>query len=143
MTVSGPAATGPMPSWLGRPVADRPTSITVTVQERDAALASDLAWSDAASFTVTPDAPLLGPGAPPPDFVLWSGTVASSVPIDADRYRLLIQEHEIYPADPPAGRLDIVLRPAFGTRLVYAETVPLDAALLRAATYPATAQLPD
>ncbi len=44
------------------------------------------------------------------------------------RYRLLITEEELYEADDPTGD-GITL----GTRLVYAETVPLDESLLAAA----------
>jgi hypothetical protein len=107
------------------------------VQRKDPAYDSDLAWVAADGFTVTTDG-----GDPydptPADFILWSGAVrfgAGDVDPGA-AYRLLVQEHEIYPADRPgaAGRLleEPLRRPPIGTRLVYAETVPLDAALLGA-----------
>jgi len=41
----------------------------------------------------------------------------------ADRYRLLIEEHEILPADGPDGR-------GRQRRLIYLETITLDRALL-------------
>jgi hypothetical protein len=135
LAVSGPSPRGPVPEWLGEPVSDRPTRVTVTVQRKDPAYDSDLAWVAADGFTVQADG-----GDPydpaPPDFILWSGSVRFT-PADVAQggpYRLLVEEHEIHPADRPGGgtrAIDVQLhRPSIGTRLVYAETVPLDAALL-------------
>ncbi len=112
--------------------ADRPTRITVSVQVRDPDLESDLAWSAAAGFAVTRAA---GVSADDADFILWSGSVryTGKDPLEAGRYRLLITEEELYEADGAGGRgLEL------GTRLVYAETVPLDESLLAAPTYPAS-----
>ena len=64
--------------------------------------------------------------------------------MSSERHRLLIEEHELYEADRPRPAPDAVApdaiaadagielprRPALGRRLVYAETVPIDAALV-------------
>ena len=97
--------------------------ISVTVQKRDESLSSDLAWADSSDFAVE--------AAPPrsdrsPDFVIWIGSVRYLALPDrpkADRYRLLIEEHEILPADGPDGR-------GRQRRLIYLETITLDRALL-------------
>lgn len=128
--VSGPSPRGPLPdvehgAGAG---ARRPTEITVSVQVRDPAVNSDLAWSAAADFAVTQAA-----SAADADFILWSGSVryTGHDALEAGRYRLLITEEELYEADGAVG-------PGLklGTRLIYAETVPLDESLLAASTYP-------
>jgi hypothetical protein len=137
--VSGPSPTGPLPrvepvSALGGVV--RPTRITVSVQQRDPAVNSDLSWSAAADFTVTQ---ATGASADDADFILWSGSVryTGGDALEAGRYRLLITEEELYEADRP-DRHGVTL----GTRLIYAETVPLDESLLAAPTYPAATTKP-
>ncbi|MFL6100303.1 MAG: hypothetical protein ACJ71T_10150 [Actinomycetales bacterium] len=137
LAVSGPSPRGPVPEWLGEPVADRPTRVSVTVQRKDAGYESDLAWVAADGFTVrTDDGDPYDPA--PPDFILWSGSVlfTPGAVEQGGHYRLLVEEHEIYPADRPGGvsrPVDVPLRrPPIGTRLVYAETLPLDQALLGA-----------
>jgi len=121
VSISGPA---PHTSTsLAGVFSDRRTVISVTVQKRDEALASDLAWTDSNDFAVQAD-----PQRPDrsPDFIIWSGSVRYLALPDrpkADRYRLLIEEHEILPADGPDGR-------GRQRRLIYLETITLDAALL-------------
>ena len=132
--VSGPSPRGPLPhieyphGFGGSP--GRPTKITVSVQVRDTAMNSDLAWSAAADFAVTQAA---GASADDADFILWSGSVryTGSDALEAGRYRLLITEEELYEADGAVGQ-----SLKLGTRLIYAETVPLDESLLAAPTYP-------
>ena len=130
--VSGPSPRGPLPQVRAADGdgAGRPTKITVSVQVRDPAVNSDLAWSAAAGFAVT-QAP--GASADDADFILWSGSVryTGGDPLEAGRYRLLITEQELYEADGAIGH-----GPQLGTRLSYAETVPLDESLLAAPTYP-------
>jgi len=128
--VSGPSPRGPLPhvehdAGAG---ARRPTKITVSVQVRDPAVNSDLAWSAAADFAVTEAA-----SADDADFILWSGSVryTGNDALEAGRYRLLITEEELYEADGAVGH-----GLKLGTRLIYAETVPLDESLLAASTYP-------
>ena len=130
--VSGPSPIGPLPhvehaDGFG---AGRPTKITLSVQVRDTAVNSDLAWSATADFAVTQTA---GASADDADFILWSGSVRHSGngALEAGQYRLLITEEELYEADGAVGHgLQL------GTRLIYAETVPLDESLLATPTYP-------
>ena len=137
LTLSGPAPQGPVPQRLGHPLASGPTEVTVTVQRKDPALDSDLAWSAAAEFVVRraaadPNDP------PPPDFIVWSGTVsaAAGVSMATGEYRLLVEEHEVHQVDGPhrgspyTAGIDLPPGPSIGRRLVYAETMPLDDALL-------------
>jgi hypothetical protein len=130
--VSGPSPRGPLPhvehaDGVG---AGRPTKITVSVQVHDPAVNSDLAWSAAADFAVTQAARASADDA---DFILWSGSVryTGNDALEAGRYRLLITEEEQYEADGAVGH-----GLKLGTRLIYAETVPLDESLLAAPTYP-------
>ena len=132
--VSGPVPRGPVPEWLGMRLADRATEIVVSVQRRDASFDSDLGWAAAADFAVEED-PRDPLDPPPPDFILWSGTVHfPAAALTAGPVRLLVEEHELYLVDravPRSGPFEPpVLRPPVGRRLVYAETVLLDAALL-------------
>jgi hypothetical protein len=132
LTVSGPAATGPVIASAGIAAA-RPSSITVTVQEKDPTLDSDLSWRTSPDFIVTA---LTAPAdAPPPDYLLWSATVryTGTASLQPGRYRLLIKEQERYPAD--TSRVLAATLPVM--RLVYAETVPLDTTLLQGSPYPA------
>jgi hypothetical protein len=131
VTVSGPGPTVP-----------RRTRIHVTVQRQDPDLdghETDLGWETAAGVTITDTGadPL---DAPPPEFVLWHGRVALSddAASGEGRYRLLVEEFEAYRVDPVGLPAAAALGPRLGERLVYAETVPLDAALLARPTYPAS-----
>ena len=121
VSVSGPAPRGPL---AAAPGTDRATAITVAVQERDGAIDSDLAWKTVGTFAVDREQP--DPGTPDPDFILWTGTVRYLGALDSlepGRHRLLIQEHEYMFADGPRD----VIRQG---RLIYAETIVLDRALL-------------
>ena len=126
VVVSGPAPYGPVPAKQGHDPTARPTQITVSVQQRDESIASDLAWVDTAAFFV--DGAVRDTSASAPEFILWTGTVryiGADDDLQPGRYRLLIQEHELMEADgEPHG---IVRR-----RLVYAETLTLEAQLLSA-----------
>jgi hypothetical protein len=121
VSISGPAphsSTSP-----ARVFSDRRTVISVSVQRRDESLRSDLAWVDSGDFAVEAGPPKVDRN---PDFVVWSGSVrylALPGQPKANRYRLLIEEHEILPADGPDGR-------GRQRRLIYLETILLDAALL-------------
>jgi hypothetical protein len=110
----------------GGDASGRPTAIDVSVQVKDPGVDSDLAWSTAAGFTVDRLPP--GPHPPQDDFILWSGSVRQqgADELDAGEHRLLIQEYELYEADDENAH-----GVQLGRRLVYAETVPLDDALLR------------
>jgi hypothetical protein len=100
-------------------------TISVILQERDDRLAGDLAWRDApAELTVrpTPEEQTQAVQAP----VLWSNTFQFNADLQPNRYRLLIREYESLPVD---GNPMVVAR---GNRLIYAETILLDEALLSA-----------
>jgi hypothetical protein len=122
VTVSGPA---PRRRPAGVPVGDdRRTTISVTVQRKDSAFESDIAWTSSGDFAVDMDPPLAI--APDLDFILWSGTLrfqAAPTTLKTSRYRVLVEEHEILPADGSSRQ----------SRLIYAETVLLDSALIDAA----------
>src|SRR4051812_27869372 len=132
VTVSGPAPTGPVPPSRrpGAP-AERPTTIRVTVQRDATDLETDLGWEAAPGVTVTPEpSDALDPA--PPEFILWHGSVRFPDP-RTQPLRLLVAEFETYLVDSGAVHDDVEdrwRRPRPGQRLVYAETVPIDQALL-------------
>jgi hypothetical protein len=113
IAVSGVAPVGPL---------GRNPSIEVRLQERaeeDLALEAELGWQDAAPESA---AFISVPGASAA--VLYASNLKLNVPLLAGRYRLLITEYESFPADN-----GLMLVP-HGRRLVYCESVLLDAALL-------------
>jgi hypothetical protein len=125
VAVSGPA---PHTSVVARSAMyqtgnERRTAISISVQRHDAAIESDLAWIETSEFTIVADPP---GGNKDADFILWSGVVRFTGAADtlkSDRYRLFIRENEIMAADGAD-------RPGRQRRLIYAETVLLDDALL-------------
>jgi len=125
VSVSGPAPhRRPNAALLDGPAHERRTAISITVQRRDTAIESDLAWVASGDFVVAADP---GTGTDP-DFLLWTGAVrfvGAVETLKADRYRLLIEEREILAADGSD-------RPGRQSRLIYAETILLDASLLSA-----------
>jgi hypothetical protein len=131
VSVSGPGPTAP-----------QRTRIRISVQRQDPDLVgheTDLGWETAADVTITEaGADPLDP--PRPEFVLWHGRVALSdeAASGEGRYRLLVEEFEVYRIDSGALPAAAVIGPRLGERLVYAETVPLDAALLALPGYPAS-----
>jgi hypothetical protein len=137
ITLSGVAPRGPRPLLHAEPQpprpAEHPTEVTVRVQQRVPDLASDLAWQDVPSgaATLSEDRPA-GPDA---DVLVWTGTVtlAGGAP-PAGQYRLLIEEREYVSAGyvevEQTDGAPIVRQPG---RLIYAETVELDTALLDSA----------
>jgi hypothetical protein len=128
VTVSGPAPTGPvLTSPLG--VSEDPTTIRVTIQRHAAGLDTDLGWETAPGMTVTTE-PGDAVDPAPPAFILWHGAVRFADP-GPEPHRLLVEEFETYLVDVGELNPDIDVRPVrTGRRLVYAETVPLDHALL-------------
>ena len=96
------------------------TLITVTLQERDTTLQSDLAWRDVT--TITPDARSPHP-ADVTNLSLWSGTFRLLIAPQPNQYRLLIAEQELLTSDS-----DRATSPP--NRQIYAEIVTLDEALL-------------
>ena len=133
VTVSGIAPSGPTPVIVGpqptNPVGE-PTVVTVTVQQRDDAVGGELGWKDVAAgtATITEQTSLV-----PSDLVRWTGLVDFAQPVEAGRFRLLIQENEYLSANhvetEPAVRGATPRRFNPG-RLIYAETVAVDTALV-------------
>lgn len=98
-----------------------PTLFRVQVQARIPGVDSDLAWQPVPATVASVDVqrePLTGNE----DLALWQGQVRFAAAITPDRYRLLIEEYELIRAEGPATGAD-------PGRLVFAETVALDAAL--------------
>lgn len=135
VTVTGVAPTGPVPIVTpgGVDQQPRPTAVTVVVQERRDDIGGDLAWRDAAPEVVsvtdrTAEAPPASPA-----LVLWTGTVDFAAEVPADRYRLLICEHEYFSANHVLTEYDETTGDPHAVaprRLVYAETLELDDALV-------------
>jgi hypothetical protein len=131
LTVSGPAPGGPGPEITGAPPTFPvavPTLVSVTVQQRDPVIATDLGWVNAPALaTVTPE-----PSVDPSGLVRWTGSIRFAQVPEPGTCRLVIREHEYlsanYTNDPPFpdGRA-IREQPK---RLIYAETVDIDVALI-------------
>jgi hypothetical protein len=148
VTVSGIAPTGPAPAIYGtqpdKP-ATQPTVVSVTVQERRAGISGDLGWQEAAPSTAiitdqTSTAPSL------PELVRWTGTVDFPQTAEAGRYRLLIREHEYLSAnylavDQPGSAGS--RHPDNPGRLIYAEVVDIDAALIGGPSVPTATSVDD
>lgn len=136
VTVSGPVPRGPVPTYPDFPpipnAPGKPTQVVVTVQERDPAIPGDLGWREASAGTATVTTETDSTFPEEPYLALWSGTVQFDTPTPNGQFRLLIREFEFVSADwaiiHPGGEA----RPPFSEapgRLIYAETVLLDAAL--------------
>jgi hypothetical protein len=160
VVISGPTPRGPVPESHAKPrptvPVDRPTVITVKVQEHDPSIQSDLAWRDAptvldpsagnlcdssmqgdlarsalpaGTFAVCVERYNFSPN--DPDLALWAGSIYFRQPLQPNQYRLLIQEHEYVSADYTIIREQpsghVVEQPG---RLIYAETILLDESLL-------------
>jgi hypothetical protein len=137
VTISGPTPLGPRPVYPDfPPMRDpptKPTRIVVTVQERDPAISGDLGWRDAAAGTavisVNTDAQF-------PDekyLALWSGRVQFAAVPKPQQYRLLIREYEYVSANWAIVHRGGEALPPWSEapgRLIYAETVEIDAAFI-------------
>ncbi len=131
VVVSGVAPVGPVAALKGEvaaiPLAPRPTQIQLRVQRHEGQIVSDLAWEDAPATTaqVAPlfDAPYPGQ----PDLEMWAGVVTFAPNRPPGRYRLLIEEYEHISADYTVTHAGAVRQAG---RLIFAETVELDGALL-------------
>jgi hypothetical protein len=129
VTVSGPAPGGPGPEISdARPTFPVAVPTLVTMQRRDPAIATDLGWVDAPGLaTVAPEASV-----DPSGLVRWTGTIRFAQVPEAGTCRLVIGEHEYLSANytidtlSPDGRA-IREQPK---RLIYAETVDIDVALI-------------
>jgi hypothetical protein len=133
LTVSGPAPSGPVPEITGRqpnPVVTVPTQVEVSIQRRNPAISSDLGWEDAPAGTVTISA-LPVPLTSQPGLVRWTGTVNFAALPDPGEYRVLIREYEYLPANyVKTAQVGRRVRREQPRRLIYAETIEIDAALI-------------
>ncbi len=129
LTVSGPAPTGPAPQITGSqptsPV-NVPTQVEVSLQRRIQNLESDLAWEDAPAGTAVITALPL-----PTGLLRWVGSIAFATLPDPGEYRVLIREYEYLSANYTnnSGRGNAIRREQ-PKRLIYAETVLVDSALI-------------
>jgi hypothetical protein len=132
IVVSGVAPQGPKPivraEPLPRDLSTRPTRIRLRVQERDAALQSDLGWSDAPAAVAAVAINVDGTAPGQPDLELFAATVTFAAPPSPGQFRLLIEEHEYPSADYVLVDGDRVNQPG---RLIYAEIFAIDDALVR------------
>jgi hypothetical protein len=137
LTVSGPAPAGPAPQISGGRPTDPvhvPTRVEVTLQRRTAGLDSDLAWQDAPAVTAAVSA---FPLPPAPGLLRWSGTVTFTAAPEPGEYRVLIREYEYLSANYliTSGRGKAARRDQ-PKRLIYAETVLIDSALVSPPSIP-------
>ena len=91
------------------------------MQARVPGVASDLAWQPVPATVASVDVQRT-PFPGNEDLALWQGQIRFAEAIAPDRYRLLIEEYELIRAEGPATGVD-------PGRLVFAETVALDAGL--------------
>jgi len=137
VTVSGPVPLGPRPTYPDtpplRPVPTKPTQVVVTLQERNPAIGGDLGWRDASAGTATIAVDTDGQFASETYLALWSGSVHFAAPPVQGQFRLLIREFEYVSADwavvHPGGEV-LPPRAEPPGRLVYVETIVLDATLI-------------
>jgi hypothetical protein len=130
VTVSGPAPTGPPLQIVGpqpTTLPGRPTLVAVSVQQFDETIGTDLAWRDAPELaTVTAESP--GPN----DVLRWTGRVTFAKLPSAGTCRLMIREHEYLSANWTEAAPAVGGRPSRNAprRMIYAETVLIDTALI-------------
>ena len=130
VTVSGVAPRGPNVEIANAGIAViavNPTRITVKVQQRDPLIQSDLGWNDVLPAVATVVPQFDGLSGKFPDITLWTGLVTFATPPVGGEFRLVIEEHEFISADSsPAAPFTTGL----SGRLIYAEVMPVDAALV-------------
>jgi hypothetical protein len=139
VTISGPVPLGPAPDYPDFPPLrnppTKPTRIVVTVQERDPAIAGDLGWRDAAAGATGISVDTDGQFPKEKYLALWSGRVQFAAVPKPQQYRLLIREYEYISADWAIVHRGGEALPPWSEapgRLIYAETVEIDAALVGA-----------
>jgi len=126
IVVSGVAPTGPKPvvRTFPRPhdLSPRATRIRVTVQQRDASMQTDLAWSAAPPNTATVTVVQDGTMPSQPDLELFAAQIVFAAAPMPGEMRLLIEEHEYVSADYTDHVGRVAHEPG---RLIYAEILPL------------------
>jgi hypothetical protein len=130
LTVSGPAPTGPAPFISGRQPTHKvnvPTLVTVTVERRNPAIKTDLGWEAAPGAAAINAQSLAGL----PGLVRWTGTLDFAQLPEPGELRVLVREYEYlsanYTIQSGRGRN---LRREQPKRLIYAETIEIDTALI-------------
>jgi len=139
VTISGPVPLGPAPVYPDIPPLrhrpSKPTEIVVTVQQREPAIAGDLGWRDVAAGVASIAVETDGQFATEKYLALWSGSVQFTATPRQGQFRLLIREYEYISANwaivHPGGEALPPWSEAAG-RLIYAETVEIDEALVGA-----------
>lgn len=142
VTISGVKPSGPLPQIVPTPTipVSAPTQIEVEVQQFDDTIGGDLAWRSVESSVA-----IVQPGSPftPDASVLWTGSVRFSESPTPGQFRLLIREYEYISAEYTVNA-DGTTSPALPSdlstetriigsaprRLVFAETITLDDALI-------------
>jgi hypothetical protein len=129
LTVSGPAPAGPAPQIsAGKPTTPVgvPTQVEVSLQKRISGMNSDLAWEDAPAGVATVISLPLSAG-----LLRWSGILDFAALSGPDEYRVVVREYEYlsanYTVNSGRGK---ALRRDQPRRLIYAETILIDAALI-------------
>jgi hypothetical protein len=126
VVISGVAPTGPKPIIRAFPrphdLSPRPTRIRVTVQQRDASMETDLAWTPAAPSTATVTVVQEGTAPSQPDLEKFAAEITFAQAPVAGELRLLIEEHEYVSADYTDHVGRVAHEPG---RLIYAEIFPL------------------
>lgn len=142
ITVSGIKPDGPAPQVIPFPTTRVavPTEIVVEVQQFDDTIGGNLAWTSVDAMVAIVQEGTTYPRDPR---VLWTGTVKFSESPTPRRFRLLIREYEyisaeyttnadgtINPAIPSDFTPETRIIGAAPRRLVYAETIAIDEALI-------------
>jgi hypothetical protein len=132
LTVSGPAPSGPAPVITGskstHPI-NVATQVTVTLQQRDPLVHTDLGWQDApAGSGIIDQQSIIDPSG----LVRWTGTVDFATLPQAGQFRVLVREYEYLSANytnvTRVGRR--IIEREQPKRLVYAEVLEVDTALI-------------
>ncbi len=131
VVVSGVAPRGPQAVIRAEPrppdISKRPTQIRVRVQQRDAAIESDLSWRDVAADVASVQKVADNLLSTPPDLIVWAGSVTFATAPAAGLFRLLIEEQEYVSANYTVTEGRTPRQPG---RLIYAEAFELDDALV-------------
>jgi hypothetical protein len=134
LTVSGPSPSGPRQTVTHGQSDPRevgpPSLVTITVQKRNPSIETDLGWQDAPAGAAKIEQPIM---IDTTGLILWTGTVEFAAPPKPGQYRVLIREYECI-----SSNYEIVTRRGRGKigrreppkRLVYAEAIEIDAALI-------------
>ncbi len=131
VVVSGIAPRGPKPTVQAEPppkdLSATPTQIRVRVQQRDPAIESDLAWNDVADAVAQVTEFFDGALPTDQDLVLWFGTITFTDKPQPGQFRLVIEEREFI-----SGKYTVIENkvPTQPSRLIYAEILELDAAIV-------------